>query len=129
MVPLINAVIAHIKAETTPFAPFKVGMLDTAPKGIAIRMIPSSPGSRFMDRSRVKAVQFQIIGKSPDQMEVMAAMDAFEDLLELSNGELNVPGYDFILCEASNNTAYVEKTSANEYIYSTFYRAELSKRG
>lgn len=129
MVPLINAVIAHLKAETTPFAPFKIGMLDTTSKGIAIRMIPSSPGSRFMNRSRIKAVQFQIIGKSPDQAEVLSAMDAFEEALELSNGELNVPGYDFIMCETTNGTAYVEKTSANEYIYSTFYRAELIKRG
>ncbi len=129
MIPLINAVIAHLKAETTPFAPFKIGMLDTASKGIAIRMIPSSPGSRFMNRSRIKAVQFQIIAKSPDQMEVLGALESFEDLLELSNGELSVAGYDFILCETTNGTAYVEKTSANEYIYSTFYRAELIKRG
>lgn len=128
MVPLLNAISAKLKT-TSPFAPIKIGMLDTTTKGIALRMMPSAPGSRFMNRSRIKTVQFQIIAKSPDQMEVLGALESFEDLLELSNGELNVVGYDFILCETTNGTAYVEKTSANEYIYSTFYRAELIKRG
>lgn len=107
----------------------KMGMLDIEKNGFALRLIPSTPGLRFMNRTQIERAQIQLLGKSQNQEAVTDIMGRFSDALELANDELLIPGYSFISSDVSSTLAFVEKTSANEYIYSLFFHVELIKRG
>jgi len=123
------ALANHIESEVATMARVDIGILPTTVKGLAIRQGPAPQGARYMNRSGIKNVMVQVLGKSTVQGEVIDQMDLITQALDLSSGELTVTGYDFIKCEVYTEPNFVEVTSNKEYIYTALFRAELIKRG
>lgn len=125
----LTALAEHIEAEVVTMARVDIGILPTTVKGLAIRQGPAPQGARYLNRSGIKNVMVQVLGKSTVQGEVVDQMDLITQALDLSAGELMVTGYDFIKCEVYTEPNFVEMTGNKEYVYTALFRAELIRRG
>ncbi|PFW65282.1 minor capsid protein [Bacillus sp. AFS075034] len=136
---LIDSVINHLKTNlptSIMFAPVKVDMLDiglnnTPKKSIAIRMIPSAPGEQYFDGETLNK-QFQILAKSDNQLEVNNTAEVITR--ELNNVQRRVfnaidNSYTLRRLNVYVEPNFVEKTAANEYIYSALFSTELEIGG
>lgn len=136
---LIDSVINHLKTNlpmSIMFAPVKVDILDiglnnTPKKSIAIRMIPSAPGEQYFD-GEILNKQFQILVKSDNQLEANNAAEVIAR--ELNNVHRRVfnaidGSYTLRRLNVYVEPNFVEKTAANEYIYSALFSVELEIGG
>lgn len=139
MIWLIESVKKHLFATLPPgilFAPIKADLLDIgvndAPrKSIAIRMIPSAPGEQYYDGEIINK-QIQILAKSSNQLEVNNTMEFITR--ELNNVHRRVfnaidGSYTLRRLNVYVEPNFVEKTAANEWIYTALFSAELEVGG
>lgn len=118
------------------FAPVKVDLLDigadsTPKKSIAIRMTPSAPGEQYFE-GEIKNKQFQVLVKSDNQLEVNNTIEAIAN--ELNNVQRRVfhtvdNSYTLIRLNTYIEPNFVEKTAANEWIYTALFSTELEIGG
>jgi len=139
MIWLIESVKKHLIA-TLPqgilFAPIKADLLDVgvndAPrKSIAIRMIPAAPGQQYYDGEIINK-QIQILVKSSNQLEVNNTMEFITR--ELNNVHMRVfhaldGSYTLRRLNVYVEPNFVDKTSANEWIYTALFSVELELGG
>ena len=139
MIWLIESVKKHLIATLPPgilFAPIKADLLDIggndAPrKSIAIRMIPSAPGEQYFEGEIINK-QIQILAKSSNQLEVNNTMEFITR--ELNNVHRRVfyeldSSYTLRRLNVYVEPNFVEKTAANEYLYTAFFTTELEIGG
>ncbi|KDB40970.1 hypothetical protein DH31_12000 [Bacillus cereus] len=136
---LVESVIKHLNKVLPPnivYAPIKANVLDVgtnnAPrKSIALRIIPSAPGEQYFEGETIKK-NFQILVKSPDGLEAMSSVEAIAD--ELHNLHRRSfhsvdTSYKLITMEKYVEPNWVDKTEANEQIYTALFTTELEKGG
>ncbi|MGE7864530.1 phage tail terminator protein [Bacillus mobilis] len=136
---LIDSVIKTLNTNlpsSSMFAPVKVDMLDigtnnTPKKSIAIRMIPSAPGEQYFEGEIINK-QFQVLVKSDNQLEVNNTTEAIAR--ELNNIHRRVfytldGSYTLRRLNVYVEPNFVEKTTANEYIYTALFTTELEIGG
>ncbi|UTQ80154.1 minor capsid protein [Bacillus phage vB_BceS_LY4] len=136
---LIESVIKHLTIALPPsiiYAPIKANVLDvgtnsTPRKSIAIRITPSTPGEQYFEGETTRK-QFQILVKSPNGLEAMSSIDAIAD--ELHNLHRRTfhsidTTYKLIMMEKYVEPNWVDKTEANEQIYTALFVAELELGG
>ncbi|MGH0641087.1 minor capsid protein [Bacillus paranthracis] len=136
---LIESVIKHLTIVLPPstiYAPIKANVLDvgtnsTPRKSIAIRITPSGPGEQYFEGETIRK-QFQILVKSPNGLEAMSSIDAIAD--ELHNLHRRTfhsidTTYKLIMMEKYVEPNWVDKTEANEQIYTALFVAELELGG
>lgn len=139
MIWLIESVKKHLIATLPPgilFAPIKADLLDIgvndAPrKSIAIRMIPSAPGEQYYEGEIINK-QIQILAKSSNQLEANNTMEFITR--ELNNVHRRVfyaldGSYTLRRFNVYVEPNFVEKTAANEWIYTALFSAELEIGG
>lgn len=126
MQKFLEAVKNHLSANMKLFATVSFSGLTTANKSISILTMPTAGGDRYFDKSSTRPVQFQILTKSPSQLEAMNDHELMAQLLE--GAIFFVPGYQLINVEVVNWPSWLEETETNEFIYTSAYRAELMKR-
>jgi hypothetical protein len=132
---LIESVKKHLTTNLSKdimFAPIKVDLLDigtnnTPKKSIAIRMAPSALGEQYFEGEIINK-QFQMLFKSDIQLEVNNTAEAIAR--ELNNVHRRVfhaidGSYTLSLLNVYVEPNFVEKTAANEYIYTAIFKAEL----
>ena len=68
------ALADHIESEVATMARVDIGILPTTVKGLAIRQGPAPQGARYLNRSGIKNVMIQVLGKSSNQGEVIDQM-------------------------------------------------------
>ena len=127
MIAFLDSIIAHLNAPTVIHEPIKVGMLDIDEEGIAIRLIPSSPGERYVD-GRSDMLQFQVYTKFQDQLEAISKMTEITNKLTYVNrGAIDTVGGDFTIltCDVYTSPNFVEKTDNMEYIYTALFQSEI----
>lgn len=136
---LIESVKKHLTTELskdTMFAPIKVDLLDIGTnnkpkKSIAIRMIPSAPGEQYFEGEIINK-QFQVLVKSDNQLEASNTTEVITR--ELNNVHRRVfnaidGSYTLRRLNVYVEPNFVEKTAANEYIYTALFTAELEIGG
>lgn len=136
---LVESVIKHLNTVLPPnivYAPIKANVLDVGTKNvprksIALRIIPSAPGEQYFEGETIRK-QFQILVKSPDGLEAMSSIDAIAD--ELHNLHKRSfhsidTSYNLITMEKYVEPNWVDKTEANEQIYTALFTTELEKGG
>ncbi len=136
---LVESVIKHLNKVLPPnivYAPIKANVLDVGTnneprKSIALRIIPSAPGEQYFEGETIKK-NFQILVKSPDGLEAMSSIDAIAD--ELHNLHKRSfhsidTSYKLITMEKYVEPNWVDKTEANEQIYTALFTTELEKGG
>ncbi|MCP1285380.1 minor capsid protein [Bacillus sp. S0635] len=136
---LIESVKNHLTTNLLKdimFAPIKVDLLDIGTnnepkKSIAIRMTPSAPGEQYFKGETIKK-QFQLLVKSEEQLEVINTAEAITR--ELNNVHMRV----FNAIDGSHKLTklnvyvepnFVERTAANEWIYTALFSVELEIGG
>ncbi|QEL88482.1 phage tail terminator protein [Bacillus mycoides] len=139
MIWLVESVKKHLIA-TLPqgilFAPIKadlldIGINDTPRKSIAVRMIPSAPGEQYYEGEIIKK-QIQILAKSSNQLEVNNTIEFITR--ELNNVHRRVfyaldGSYTLRQLNVYVEPNFVEKTAANEWIYTALFTTELEIGG
>ncbi|ARJ26060.1 minor capsid protein (plasmid) [Bacillus mycoides] len=136
---LIESVKKHLTnnlSKDIMFAPIKVDLLDigtnnTPKKSIAIRMIPSAPGEQYFEGEIINK-QFQVLVKSDNQLEVNNTTEAIAR--ELNNVHRRVfhaldGSYTLRRLNVYVEPNFVEKTAANEWIYTALFSTELETGG
>ena len=136
---LVESVIEHLTAVLPPnivYAPIKANVLDVGTnnvprKSIAMRIIPSTPGEQYFAGETIRK-QFQILVKSPNGLEAMSSIDAIAD--ELHNLHRRTfhsidTTYKLIMMGKYVEPNWVDKTEANEQIYTALFVAELELGG
>ncbi|MED1302909.1 minor capsid protein [Bacillus thuringiensis] len=136
---LIESVKKHLTSNLSPsimFAPIKVDLLDigtnnTPKKSIAIRMTPSAPGEQYFEGEIINK-QFQVLVKSDNQLEVNNTIEAITR--ELNNVHRRVfnaidGSYTLRRLNVYVEPNFVEKTAANEWIYTALFSTELETGG
>lgn len=136
---LVESVIKHLNKVLPPnivYAPIKANVLDVgtndAPrKSIALRIIPSAPGEQYFEGETIKK-NLQILVKSPDGLEAMSSVEAIAE--ELHNLHRRIfhsvdTSYKLITMEKYVEPNWVDKTEANEQIYTALFTTELEKGG
>ncbi|PFE42505.1 minor capsid protein [Bacillus cereus] len=136
---LVESVINHLNTILPPdivYAPIKANVLDVGTnneprKSIALRIIPSAPGQRYFEGETIRK-QFQILVKSPDGLEAMSSIEAIAD--ELHNLHMRSfhsigDSYNLINMEKYVEPNWVDKTEANEQIYTALFSVELEIGG
>lgn len=132
---LIESVKKHLTTNLSTsimFAPVKADVLDigvnNAPrKSIAIRMIPSAPGEQYFEGEIINK-QFQILVKSDNQLEATNAIESITR--ELNNVHRRVfnaidDSYTLRRLNVYVEPNFVDKTAANEFIYTALFSTEL----
>lgn len=136
---LVESVIKHLNKVLPPnivYAPIKANVLDVgtndAPrKSIALRIIPSAPGEQYFEGETIKK-NFKILVKSPDGLEAMSSVEAIaEELHNLHRRSFHSvdTSYKLITMEKYVEPNWVDKTEANEQIYTALFTTELEKGG
>ncbi|UNP84826.1 minor capsid protein [Bacillus mycoides] len=136
---LIDSIKKHLTSNLSPsimFAPVKADMLDIGAnnkqkKSIAVRMIPSAPGEQYFE-GEIKNKQFQILVKSENQLEVITSIEAIAEALNnVHRCVFNAidSSYTLIRLNVYVEPNFVEKTAANEWIYTALFSVELEKGG
>lgn len=136
---LIDSVKNHLTTtlpKSIMFAPVKVDLLDigtnnTPKKSIAIRMIPSALGEQYFEGEIINK-QFQVLVKSDNQLEVNNTTEAIAR--ELNNVHRRVfnaidGSYTLMRLNVYVEPNFVEKTAANEWIYTALFSTELETGG
>lgn len=129
MINLITAIGNRLMVQIPGIPVVKSALMTSETKSVAVRLAPSAPGSRYINRKKIEAPLIQVLAKSTNDAEVLGWMGQIETALELSNDELSVTGYDFIKCEVSTSTNFVEQTQNKEYVYTALFQCELIKGG
>ncbi|MBD5797420.1 minor capsid protein [Bacillus pseudomycoides] len=139
MIWLIESLKKHLTTTLQPnilFAPIKadlldIGVNDTPRKSIAIRMIPSALGEQYYEGEIINK-QFQLLVKSDNQLEVTNAIEAMtRELNNVQRRTFNAVDNSYTLRRLNVyvEPSFVEKTAANEYIYTALFSAELEIGG
>lgn len=136
---LIESVKKHLTTHlpaSIMFAPVKADVLDigannTPKKSITVRMIPSAPGEQYFD-GEILNKQFQILVKSDNQLEVNNTAEVITR--ELNNVHRRVfnaidDSYTLRRLNTYVEPNFVEKTIANEYIYTALFSSEIEIGG
>ncbi|MFA2606309.1 minor capsid protein [Bacillus cereus] len=136
---LVESVINHLNTvlhRNIVYAPIKANVLDIGTKNeprksIALRLIPSAPGEQYFEGETI-CKQFQILVKSPDGLEAMSSIEAIAD--ELHNLHMRSfhcvdDSYNLITMEKYVEPNWVDKTEANEQIYTAIFSVELERGG
>ncbi|MBD5797199.1 minor capsid protein [Bacillus pseudomycoides] len=136
---LIESVKKHLTTNLSKdimFAPVKADVLDIGAnnipkKSIAIRMTPSALGDQYFDGELLNK-QFQILVKSDNQLETNNTAEAIAR--ELNNVHRRVfnaidGSYTLRRLNVYVEPNFVEKTAANEQIYTALFSAELEIGG
>lgn len=136
---LIESVKKHLTTNlptSIMFAPVKVDLLDigadsTPKKSIAIRMTPSAPGEQYFEGEIINK-QFQVLVKSDNQLEVNNTIETITR--ELNNVHRRVfyaidGSYTLRRLNVYVEPNFVEKTAANEYVYTALFTTELEIGG
>ncbi|EIJ79112.1 hypothetical protein PB1_16184 [Bacillus methanolicus PB1] len=121
-----------LQANVTLNTPIVFGILDSATSSIAIRQTPSSVLNRYSDQGKTFEFSFQVLVKDINHKKAYDTIQAiFEALDGLSNNAITSAdgSFVFINCECYTLPNFVEKTTHNEYIYSSIFKAELEKGG
>ncbi|MDM5436165.1 minor capsid protein [Bacillus hominis] len=136
---LIDSIKNHLASNLSPsimFAPVKADMLDIGTnnkpkKSIAVRMIPSAPGEQYFEGEIINK-QFQVLVKSDNQLEVNNTTEAIaRELNNVHRRSFNAIDGSYTLRRLNVYVEpnFVEKTAANEFIYTTLFSAELEIGG
>ncbi|MEN1938975.1 minor capsid protein [Paenibacillus sp. 102] len=139
MIWLIESVKKHLTTTLQPsilFAPIKadlldIGVNDTSQKSIAIRMIPSAPGEQYYEGEIINK-QIQILVKSSNQLEVNNTVEFItRELNNVHRRAFNAidDSYTLRRFNVYVEPNFVEKTAANEYIYTALFTTELEIGG
>ncbi|PEP88565.1 phage tail terminator protein [Bacillus pseudomycoides] len=118
------------------FAPVKADVLDIGAnnipkKSIAIRMTPSALGEQYFEGEIINK-QFQLLVKSDNQLETTNAIEAMtRELNNVQRRTFNAVDNSYTLRRLNVyvEPSFVEKTAANEYIYTALFSAELEIGG
>lgn len=105
-----------------PYAVPKLGPLSHDSKAIAVNTLPTAPGDRYIDGSRVMRLGFDIQCKSPSQGEAFAFAEKVADLLD---GAPEVIGAMALEIYQEPFLAY--KTESGEYVYVVSFFLETIK--
>lgn len=106
--------IQSISSSVPLYAPVVIGKLSTNPRSIAFRLMPSAPGDRFFTGDRMRGVQFQVLTKSPDQLQAMNTLESISDSLE----ELGI--------EVTSEPNYLSSDEQG-WTYTAAFRTEIIK--
>ncbi|MEB9507259.1 minor capsid protein [Bacillus anthracis] len=136
---LVESVINHLNTvlpSNIVYAPIKANVLDVGTnneprKSIALRIIPAAPGQQYFEGETIRK-QFQILVKSPNGLEAMSSIEAIAD--ELHNLHMHSfhsidDSYNLITLEKYVEPNWVDKTEANEQIYTALFSVELEIGG
>ncbi|MEK4003024.1 minor capsid protein [Bacillus sp. FSL K6-2822] len=136
---LIESIKKHLTTklpQSIMFAPVKVDLLDIGTnnkpkKSIAIRMTPSTLGEQYFE-GEIKNKQFQVLVKSDNQLEVNNTIEAIVN--ELNNVHRRVfnaidGSYTLRRLNVYVEPNFVEKTAANEWVYTALFSVELEVGG
>ncbi|PUW00767.1 phage tail terminator protein, partial [Cronobacter sakazakii] len=124
---LIDSIKNHLArnlSSSIMFAPVKADMLDIGTnnkpkKSIAVRMIPSAPGEQYFEGEIINK-QFQVLVKSDNQLEVNNTIEAIaRELNNVHRRSFNAIDGSYTLRRLNVyvDPNFVEKTAANEWIY------------
>ncbi|OOR18166.1 MULTISPECIES: phage tail terminator protein [Bacillus cereus group] len=136
---LIDSIKNHLARNLSPsiiFTPVKADMLDIGTnnkpkKSIAVRMIPSAPGEQYFEGEIINK-QFQVLVKSDNQLEVNNTTEAIaRELNNVHRRSFNAIDGSYTLRRLNVYVEpnFVEKTAANEWIYTALFTTELEKGG
>lgn len=75
---LIKNTIMRVTGLTT----VKIGLLPLDERSACIRLMPSGNGPRYYNGAREQTMLFQVLVKSPDQLEALTQCQAVTDELE-----------------------------------------------
>ncbi|MFP3414997.1 minor capsid protein [Bacillus sp. SIMBA_074] len=136
---LIDSIKNHLTTNLSKdimFAPIKVDLLDIGTndkpkKSIAIRMIPSAPGEQYFEGEIINK-QFQVLVKSDNQLEVNNTIEAIaRELNNVHRRSFNAidGSYTLMRLNVYVEPNFVEKTAANEYLYTALFTTELEIGG
>lgn len=109
-----------------------VGILPSSPNSICIRLSPGTSRTLYLDKGRVYQTSFQVLVKNESQREAIRLIyEITNHLDQLIAGDLSLSDdkYHFIQCEVYTLPNFVEKTEANEYIYTALFNAEYEVKG
>lgn len=124
----IDDVINNLETNMVLPSTFTVDVLSANDITLCIRRTPSSPTTRYADRSRDDVVAFQILVKHTNHLNAINTIDAIVEHLE---GLTNLPNdgpYQFINMEVYTLPLLVEKTDRGSYIYSALFQAIIYKQ-
>lgn len=122
----MDMMMDYLEENVGLFAKFKLDILSDDERALSIRLVPSSPTTRFFDHHKDNIISFQVISKHENQRVALQTLymieKAIEDLVDLPS---KTSSYKFIKCEVYNNPIFVEKTNGNSYIYTMMFNATL----
>jgi hypothetical protein len=132
---LIDSIKNHLTSNFSPsimFAPVKADMLDIGTnnkpkKSIAVRMIPSALGDQYFEGEIINK-QFQVLVKSDNQLEAMESIDVIAEALHnVHRRKFHSVDSSYTLIRLNKyvEPSFVEKTAANEWIYTALFTTEL----
>lgn len=95
---------------------------------IAIRPTPSTPPTRYLEKSKIITYQFQILTKHSTGIMAYNTLQEINSLLDgLENGAITSNNGSFIFnkCEVYTSPNFVEKSTGGEMIFTALHQAEL----
>lgn len=122
-VKFIQGINNYLHSRLSLYAPIDVGLLSESSEAIAIKLIPSRPGTRYYE-GKVDRIQFQFSTKSQDQMKAMQTIEDIKN--ELDNlREVQLSTVYLTLCEVYTQPNHIDTTAQYEYIYAALFSAEF----
>jgi Bacteriophage minor capsid protein len=129
---LLDRIMDAITANVRLNADMTVGVLSKKTKAVAIRLLPNTMRSAYMDKGRTYRLSFQVLVKDKNQLEAIRVINDITEFLDsLTNDDILLSDnrYRFIVCEVYTMPNFVEKTEHDEYIYTALFNAEYEKKG
>ncbi len=119
---IIDKVQDYITENCSLYSMLYFELLSSASESLAIRQDPSSATEvEYIDRSRSGSFNFTVYAKSLSMIKAVDQLHAIEKILDLPDGIKLDDSFEFEKVEIVSPAFWIEKTTANEYIYcSTF---------
>ncbi|WP_281659126.1 minor capsid protein [Halobacillus sp. Cin3] len=121
----IESINNYLQNNVSLYAPIDVGLLTEPPEAIAIKLVPSRPGTKYF-KGETQAVQFQFSTKSQNQMKALQTIDDIKNSLD-NLRDTKLSGVYLSKCEVYTQPHHIDITSKYEYIYSAIFSAEYEE--
>ncbi|WP_026582125.1 phage tail terminator protein [Bacillus sp. J33] len=128
----IKQVSNYLTKNVSLNAPITSPILSSDPSSVAMREVPSSIGSRYINTGKTLQFQFQILVKDPSVIKARGTINSIFKLLDgLSSAAITSTDGSFLMtkCECSTLPSWVETNERNEHIYTAIFVAELEQGG
>lgn len=117
----------HIENNLSLYSTIALGILLDG-NSIAIRPTPSTPPTRYLEKSKVVTYQFQILTKHSTGITAYNELEEINKLLD-DLGPMTIKSnngsFVFNKCEVYTSPNFVEKSTGGEMIFTALYQAEL----